>query len=47
MKICENCKWIYKEHCSNGRSDKCCESVSENDTCLEWEGEKNDHERSN
>ena len=37
MNSCRYCKWYYKEHCSNGLSDKCTEMVWEDDSCEQFE----------
>ena len=37
---CKSCKWYYKEHCVNGESEFCTESVSEDDTCKDFEGQE-------
>ena len=36
-KTCENCKWLYEEHCCNGASDMCTEAVLSDDNCDKWE----------
>lgn len=37
MNNCKGCEWYYKEHCSNGSSDNCTESVGEDDICELYE----------
>lgn len=35
-KTCNNCEWLYEEHCCNGVSDMCTEAVSSDDNCDKW-----------
>jgi len=35
-KTCNNCEWLYEEHCCNGVSDMCTEAVSKDDYCDKW-----------
>lgn len=35
--VCNNCEYYYKEHCANGTSPYCTETVDQNCYCFCWE----------
>lgn len=41
---CKDCKWFYKEACSNGKSDWCTDFPSEYNSCEFCEAKENDNE---
>lgn len=40
IQCCASCKYYYKEHCVNGKSEKCTEDVAVDYYCEDFEDAK-------